>query len=369
MEKISITKIQALMLGITSITVTGHLLFIPVITIYAGRDSWISLLLAIIPAMLIGFTVALLSQRYQGYSMVEYCQIILGKWFGKMVVIIFLFYFFHEATISIRGFGEFYTSAVTPRTPIMVFLIAMLVLAGYAVRCGLEVIARTNQVILVSLIPIGFLASALTHKDKDYRNFLPILEDSFGPVWDGMLPIISLYSSIFVLSMIFPFVNDTKQLKRYSIITMIILVVMFIGPVTGVVAIYGAERAQGLYFPTFLTLRDIEIGALQRLDILGILLWSLGSFSKITLFLYAIVLGIAQLFKLEDHKILVVPVGALVAIVSILNSEDLIGIFRFLKNYYPLYVTFVCLILPLVLLMFSQIKKAREKVKGRNPNV
>ncbi|MEQ2525468.1 hypothetical protein WMO40_02050 [Bacillaceae bacterium CLA-AA-H227] len=61
MEKISITKIQALMLGITSITVTGHLLFIPVIIVHAGRDSWISLLLAIIPAMLIGFTVALLS--------------------------------------------------------------------------------------------------------------------------------------------------------------------------------------------------------------------------------------------------------------------------------------------------------------------
>lgn len=369
LEKVKITKTQALMLGITSITVTGHLLFIPVIIGYAGRDSWISLLLAIFPAILIGFTVALLSQRYEGYSMVEYCQMILGKWLGKLVVIMFLFYFLHEASLSIRGFGEFYTAAVTPRTPITVYLIAILLLAGYAVHSGLEVIARTNQAILVFLIPIGILVSILTHKDKDYLNFLPILENSISPALDGTLVLVSLYSSIFVLSMVFPYVNDTKRLKRYSITTMLILIIMFIGPLTGVVAIYGEERAKGLYFPTFLILRDIQIGTLQRLDILGILLWSLGSFAKVTLFLYAMVLGTAQLFKVKDYKILVVPIATLISIISILNSEDLIGIYRFLKNYYPYYATFVGLILPLVLLIISQFRKPNGKIEGRSNDV
>ncbi|MFD2043771.1 endospore germination permease [Ornithinibacillus salinisoli] len=369
MKNVNISKTQALMLGITSITVTGHLLIIPVIIGYAGRDSWISLLLAIIPAILIGVTVALLSQRYPGCTMVEYSQLILGKWLGKLVVIIFLIYFLHEASLSIRGFGEFYTAAVTPRTPIFVYLIAILMLAVYAVRCGLEVIVRTNQVILVSLIPIGILASILTHKDKDYHNFLPILEDSIRPTLDGTMTLLSVYSSIFVLSMIFSFVKDTKQLKRYSVITMLILIIMFIGPVTGVVAIYGEERAQGLYFPTFLILRDIQMGALQRLDILGILLWSLGSFAKVTLFLYALALGLAQLFKVEDHKILVIPIAALLSIVSIINSEDLIGIYRFLTDYYPYYATFIGFILPLVLLIISQFRKPGAKLEGRNNDV
>ncbi len=366
LEKTNISKMQALMLGITSITVTGHLLFVSVIIGHAGRDSWISLLLAIFPAILIGFTVSILTQRYPGYSLVEYCQIILGKWVGKLFVIVFLTYFFHEATLSIRGFGEFYTTAVTPRTPIYVYLLAILLLAAYAVHSGLEVFARTNQVILVILMPIGILASVLTHKDKDYLNFLPILEDSFGPILNGSLALVSLYSSILVLSMIFPFVNDTKRLKRYSILTMLILIIMFVGPLTGAIAIYGEERAKGLYFPTFLILRDIEIGALQRLDILGILLWSLGSFAKVTLFLYAIVLGLAQLFKLEDYRILVVPISALLSIVSIINSEDLIGIFRFLKDYYPYYASFVGLILPFILVIISQLRKPGKNTERRS---
>jgi spore germination protein KB len=364
MNEVKISKIQALMLGASSIIVTGHLLFIPVIIGHAGRDSWISLFLTILPAIIIGFTVALLAQRYPGFTMVEYCQFILGKWIGRLFVCNFLLYFLHEASLSIRGFGEFYTAAITPRTPIVVYFIAILILAGYAVRSGLEVFARTNQAILVFLIPIGITASFLTHKDKDYRNFLPIMEDGIGPAFLGSLDLVSLFSSFFVLSMVFPYVRNTEQLKKYSIITMLILILMFIGPVTGVIAILGEERAEGLYFPTFQILRDIEIGTLQRLDILGIFLWSLGSFTKVSLFLFAIVHGLAQLLGFKDYNILVVPTGALLTILSIINSEDLIGIFRFLANYYPFYAMFVGFILPLILIIVSQFKMSTQKSKG-----
>ncbi|QGH36439.1 GerAB/ArcD/ProY family transporter [Gracilibacillus salitolerans] len=360
MEKIRISSIQALMLAISSITVTGHLLFIPVIINHAGRDSWLSVILAIFPAMLIGFVIALLAQRYPEHTLIEYSQIILGKWIGKIIAIIFLFYFFHEASLSLRGFSEFYNSAITPRTPLMIYLVAMLMLAVYTIRNRLEILARTNQTFLVLMIPIGIMASILTHKDKDYQNLLPILEDGFSPVMVGSFNIISLYSSFIVLGMVFPYVANKKKLKRFSILTMLILIIMFIGPITGVVAVFGEERAMGLYFPTFQTLRDIEIGALQRLDILGVVLWSLGSFSKISLFLYAIVVGMAQLFHIDDYTLLTIPTATLLAIFSLLTSDDLIGIYRFLMHIYPYFSTFIALVIPILLLMISQFKQIKR---------
>lgn len=357
MEKVKISKIQALMLGVSSVSVSGHLLYIPIITYHAGRDSWISLLIAIVPAIMIGFIVSVLAQRFNGCTLVEYSQLILGKWLGKLFVVLILVYFFHEATLSIRGFGEFYTVAITPRTPIVVFLIAILILAAYAVRSGLEVLARTNQAFLVIMIPIGIIASILTHMDKDYRNFLPIFEHGIDSILLGTLSITSVYSSFFVLSMVFANVSSTKSLKKYSVVTMLLLVAMFIGPVTGVIAVFGEERAAGLYFPTFQLLRDIEIGELQRLDIIGVMLWSLGAFTKVSLFLYAIVVGIAQLFKIKDYKNLVGPVSALIAIVSILNGEDLIGIYNFQRDIYPIYGTLLGLVFPTLLLIVSLIRK------------
>lgn len=365
MEKIKITPLQALMLGISSITVTGHLLFLSVIMNHSGRDSWIALLLAAGPSVVIGYFVAALAVRYPGQSLVQYSQTILGKWLGKLIALLFIIYFFHDATLSIRGFGEFFTTAVTPRTPIMVYLVCIVLLSVYAVRNGLEVMARTNQAFLVLMIIIGIVASAITHKDKDYLNFLPILEQGAAPVMTGMLTIVSLFSTILVLSMIFPYINHTKKLRRSSMFAMLILVLMFIGPVTGVVAIYGAERAMGLYFPSFQILRDIEVGQLQRLDIIGIMLWSMGSYAKISTFLYASVVGIAQLFNLKEYKSLAMPTGLLLVIVSLLNSESLVGLYRFFSKTYPYYSVFFGLVLPCLLLIISSIRKRRETAKAK----
>ncbi|MEW9669293.1 endospore germination permease [Ammoniphilus sp. 3BR4] len=360
MEKVRISAVQALMLGIASVTVTGHLLFIPVVLTHAGRDGWLSLLVALGPALLVGYVIARLAQLFPGRTLVEYTEEIFGKWIGKLVSLLFIFYFFHDTTIALRGFGEFYTSAITPRTPIVVYFSAIMIMAVYAVRSGLEVLARTNQIFLVTMIPVGLLASILTQKDKDYANFLPILEYGPEPMLMGAFTLVSLFSTFIAVGMVFPYISNGKKLKRFSVATMAILIVMFIGPMTGPTALFGAERSVGLNFPTFQILRDMKVGELQRLDLLGIMLWSMGSFSKISVFLYATSLGIAQWFRLKDYRILSVPLGALMVIVSLLNSESFIEIFRFLKDTYPYYSAFIGLLLPMILLIAARFRFHRH---------
>jgi spore germination protein KB len=365
MKEIQISKTQALMLGISSITVTGHLLFIPAIINHAGRDCWLSVLLAAIPALFIGYMVASLSKLYPGQTLVEYVQSITGKWIGKLLAVLFLFYFFHDAALSIRGFGEFFASVITPRTPIMIYFTAIVILAGYAVRSGLEVLARTNFIFLVLMIPIGILASILTHKEKDYANFLPVLEFGPEPMLMGSLNLIALYSSFLVLGMVFPHVNKQAKLRKASVITMGILVLMFLGPVTGPVAVFGGERSTGLSFPTYQLLRDIEIAELQRLDILAIFLWSLGSFSKISLYLFAVTYGLSKLLKLDDYRFMVAPTGALLVIFSLLLSDNFVGIYRFLQNIYPFYAILIALAIPSMLLLIAHVRLGMGRGRRR----
>jgi len=359
-----ISKLQALMLGISSITVTGHLLFIPVIINRAGRDCWLSLLVAAPFALFIGYMVSTLSKWYPNQTIVEYAQSIVGRWLGMLFALAFLFYFFHDAALSIRGFGEFFTSAITPRTPILVYFSAIVVLAGYAVRAGLEVLARTNAMFLCTMIPIGILASILTHQEKDYANFLPILEDGPGPMLLGSLNLIALFSTFLVLGMVFPQVGGARKLRGASVLTMGILIVMFLGPVTGPVAVFGGERGAGLSFPTYQMLRDIQIAELQRLDILAIFLWSLGSFSKISLYLYALTHGLQKLFKLDDYRSLVAPTGALLVAFSLLLSESFIGIYRFLQDIYPFYGIMMGFVLPALLLLVARIRRVMDSKGG-----
>ncbi|MCZ8521454.1 hypothetical protein [Paenibacillus caseinilyticus] len=86
---------------------------------------------------------------------------------------------------------------------------AFINLASYSDRSGIEVIARTNVMFLVMIIPVGIPASILTQK-------------------------------------------------------VLILVIMFLGPVTGPVAVFGEERSMGPSFQTFQFLRDIMVGTSSR---------------------------------------------------------------------------------------------------------
>lgn len=358
---VRISATQGFMLAIASITVTGHLLFIPVIINHAGRDSWLSVLIAMVPAVLIGFVISSLAKLYPGRTIIEYTQEITGKWLGKFISCLFIFYFFHDTSLAIRGFGEFFTSAITPRTPIMVYFVAITILAVYAVRNGLEVMARANQIFLVCMIPVGLTATVLTQKDKVYKNFLPILEYGPQPALMGMFTLVSLYSTFVILGMIFPFFAHQEKIRKGSMITMLILIVMFLGPVTGPIAVFGLERSIGLSFPTFQLLRDIQVGDLQRLDLIGIVLWSLGSFAKISIFLFGTTVGLAQLFRLEDFRALAAPTGALLVIVSLLNSENYIEMHRFFRDTFPYYSVFIGGFIPLVLFIIAIIRRLFEK--------
>jgi spore germination protein KB len=364
MDKIKISTAQCFMMGVSSITITGHLLFIPVILNRAGRDGWLSLILSIVPVLFIGFVVASLAGLYPRKTLTECAQLILGKWAGRGVAILFILFFFHETSLALRGFGEFFTTAITPHTPILIYFAALAVLAAYNVRCGLEVMVRTNQAFLTMMIFIGLSATILTLKNKDYANLLPILEFGPKPMLKGMLTIVSLFSTFFVLGMVFPFVHNIDHLKRFSLITMAILICMFIGPITGPIALFGIEHVIGLNFPTFQMLRDIQLGDLQRLDIIGILLWSFGSYAKISLFLFAVALGLQQLFGLKDYRLFVIPISALLVIVALLNSESYIEIYRFFRDTYPFYALFVAFFLPTLLLLIAYTKRLLLKRKG-----
>ncbi|MCC2683515.1 MAG: spore germination protein [Paenibacillaceae bacterium] len=364
MNKEAISKTQALMLGISGITVSGHLLFIPVILNLAGRDAWISLALALFPALYIGYVTASLACRFPGKTIVEYVQTICGKWLGRAFGWLIIVYFFHDLTLNVRGFGEFYNAAITPRTPILVYLIGIHILAVYAIRSGVEVLARTNQFFLVILISMGIMASLLTMRNKDYLNLLPIMEYGIKPALGGMVSLMSLFTTIFVLGMVFPFVQSTRNLKRNSLITMGVLVLMFIGPLTGAIATFGLERSIGLNFPTFLMLRDIKVGQLQRLDLVAVLLWSLGSFGKVVLFLHAITLGIAKLCGMSDYRMLVVPVAVLVIVTSLYNSDSFIELYRFLRDFYPYYSILIGLIVPSLLLAVALLRKMHPNPEG-----
>ncbi len=87
------------------------------------------------------------------------------------------------------------------------------------------------QIALPVLVIIGLLATLLSMKDKDVTQLMPILYQGISPVLMGAIVVITMISEMIVFRTISNHVHDPKKLPRQSLLMIVILFLMTLGPV------------------------------------------------------------------------------------------------------------------------------------------
>jgi spore germination protein KB len=243
------------------------------------------------------------------------------------------------------------------RTPSLIFGVIFLLVCAYATFMGLEAFLRANEVLLPLLIIAGILASSMAFPDKDFKLLLPIMEEGIAPVLRGSIPLIALMAEMVVIGMIQPALSPPTVLKKASIGAVLIISALFVGPLTGPIAIFGAELATKQIYPTYEQIKYIKLAFLENLQPLAVLLWLAGSFGKISLFYYASSLGAAQVFGLTNYRRLVIPVGLVILILAVFAFPNIVVIRQFISGSYAIISIGLGMILPMVLLGIAGLKK------------
>lgn len=356
MEQSRITGHQLRLIIISSITVTGHLLIVPVVFNIAGRDGWLSLPVAIVPGLVSASILASLGLSAPGQSLVEIFCAFMGKGIGKIVGLIYVGYFILIPAITLRALINFMTGIFMPRTPSLIFGGIFLLICAYAVSMGLEVFLRANEILLPLLIIAGILASGMVFPDKDYKLLLPIMEVGIGPVLRGNVPLIALMAEMVVIGMVQPALNQPAALRKTNVEAVLIIGALFVGPLTGPIAVFGAELAAKHIYPTYEQIRYIKLAFLENLQPLAVLLWLAGSFGKISLFYYASSLGAVQVLGLTDYRKLVIPIGLIILILAFVAFPNIVVTRQFLSGSYTFISIGLGMILPVVLLGIASLK-------------
>ncbi|MCL5057477.1 MAG: spore germination protein [Actinobacteria bacterium] len=315
-----------------------------------GRDAWMAPLLAIVPGIYLAFIIYLLGKRFPGRTLIEYLQMVLGAWTGKLAGLLYILFFLHTNAIIIREFGELLASLVLPLTPPAVTQVIILLLCAWAVRGGLEIQARVMEFAYPFVLVLLMAAILLTVNKIDFTNLLPILENGFKPVVRAFLNPMGWRGEIILLAMIFPFMARPDQGGRCACIA-----VTAIGLILAVDAmintvVFGPTVAR-LTFPTFSLVRMVNVADfIERIESVLVAIWVIGMFGKVALFYYATVIGIAQVAGLRDYRPLVLPVGVLLAALSLLVADNASELLAYItRGFYP-YAYLFEYIIPTVLL-------------------
>jgi len=299
-EKMS--NLQFFILIIAVIIPFGHFVYVDIGIKAAGRDTWIAVLFAGVIALGIAYLQFSVAARYPDKSLSEYTIQVFGRLFGTAIAIVYatLFVTLSATTLHV---SDLFLGVIYPRTPILVFTLSFLGLTFWVLREGIEVLSRVAQLILPFLLVLGLTASILTIKDKHVANLFPVLHNNWLPVSHATTIFIAMFSEMILFSTMMSNAQTPQHLPKRSLIFVGLLTFMFLGPATGAVMIFGEPLAQAVMYPTYVEISYIEYTSiLERLDVLGLTLWILGAYLRLSGFCFGTTRVLTNILNMKDER-------------------------------------------------------------------
>ena len=361
LENAKITPKQLVLLVVISRLVITMTFFPALDSPPGNQDVWLSVLLSIPVQLLFSVPIYLLWKRFPHQSLIEYSQTILGK-AGKLIGILYILYFLHALSLFSCQWCSFLTTVIMPETPVLFILVFLLPFCAYAVIKGIEVISRLAE-FFAPLVFVGvIIVFLLLSKDVDLNVFTPFMEQSFLSILIGALVISARTSEILVLAMVFPYLN-VKKAKLVFISSYLMLAFFWIIGTVTVLATLGLDLTRIQQFAYYTAIQIVNVGDfIQRIEAIHISFWILSGFIRITLYYYITVIGLSQVFSLKSYKPLVIPTAAIVVPLSLVLQSNIAELNEFLSyKIEPLYNLFFILFIPSILLIIAVIRKQGDK--------
>lgn len=346
---------------VTLFTIGTTILIIPAgLAAEAKQDAWITAILGVGVGLLLVLFYNAVSSLFPQMTIVQYSEILLGKWIGKMVSLLFVFFSFIGATTLLFIVGNFMTTQIMPATPIQALNIIFALIVVMGVRLGLEVIARSAEILFPWFVLLFIVLILFISPQLEFQNLLPVLETGIKPILRATLSFASTASLPFIVFfMIFPVhVNKPKAARKGFLIGTLIGGTFMILIVILCILVLGADTTARHMYPSYTLVKKINVGDLiQRIEAIMAGMWFITIYFKLTLYFYAAVLGLAQILELKDYRPLTLPLGMILVVFSLVVYPNVPYMNTWDEKIWPPFALTMGLILPLVLFVVGNFKK------------
>ncbi|TWK84439.1 Spore germination protein YndE [Bacillus paralicheniformis] len=303
----------------------GTALIVP-LGIGAKQDAWLAELIGMIGGTVLFFHYYYLYKQYPKLLPTRYFQKILGKHLGFLIGLSYVLFFIYGASRDLRDSSELLLLQYN-QTPMYIVSGITMLLVCYALYKGIEVLARTAELIfplLLFLIILTFVFLAASNVIR-FENLLPVLENGWEPVVTTAFleRVFFPYGELVCFTVIFPYINRSRNGMKFGLTAMIFagfVLIMTIVLEIAVLGVYGWSTS------TFSFLRFVEKinigGFIQGLQGFAMIVLVVGNFFKVAIFSYAAIICSADLFNLKHHASLIAPIGFIILTVSMASAAS-----------------------------------------------
>lgn len=326
----------------------------------AGRDGWLAVLIGYGLAAGVGLSLLDLGKRFPNQNLIQYLPAVWGKFFGKMLGLVYILGWWLMTAVIIRANIELIRFFL-PATPILILLILMMVLIMYTLYKGFEVFARTTEFFGIIIFLCILLIMGLAAPNLNLQNLTPVLGNGFQPVLKGLANQFAFgMETVLFMAFWLPLINKAPDAPRALGYGMAISGVLLTALVAIFVCFTGTSFTPRIIFPIFYMSRYIQVGDfLMGLEAVFMSLWLFSSYLEILVFYYQPVVGLAQWLNLKDYKPLIIPMTGITITLAMLPSNMIeVAKLDAFKN--PFIIIPLALLIPLTWLIAVGRKLANE---------
>lgn len=330
------------------------------IILQAGKDAWLSVILAWFLDVLLAMVYAYMGLRFPGQNMVQYSITIFQKKLGGFIGALFCFFFLLVSAILQRGLSFILNGAFFPKTPAEMILISSYIVIGYGIIKGIEVIGRVCEILgpiyLFSLISLFLMVIP----DMQISRLKPQFEFGLGPSLTAAPVILAFIGICIMMGMYIPICNrpETGFISKFIAVTMGASMIILL--IAGSIGVFGLPQSKNMINTSLELARVIHIGGfIERVEAVWLMTAIGAAIVTSANMIWAFSLGISQIIGLNTYKPIVFPailVSYLISITSFKNSLDLVT-FAFYS--FPIIAIFVETGLELTLFFAALILKKR----------
>jgi spore germination protein KB len=324
----------------------------------AVNDAWLALLLGGAGGVLLMLVYTAIALLNPSKTLVDILKEKMGKVFGNIFSVLYIWYFIHLASLVFRNFGEFICTTTFPETPMAVMIGLFTVVLIYAVNSGVEVVGRLSE-LLVPIIPFSVLIVSLSLITiHDFTAFLPILENGMTPVLKAAFSFLAFpFGETVAFLMLFPHLNKREKLKKIVIVSAVALTLLVVCIFFRDISVLGSDlKKRATFVPHLTSLLIPEFNVQPLIDIN--LLISVGA--KTSVCIYAAARALGQVAGIDDYRKLTGAISAFCVVLSIWVYENILEMFNWAENVWPYYSIPFQIVIPLLLLILSLRNKGKD---------
>lgn len=273
------------------------------IIVECGSSAWINVIFISIIAIFFTMIIVKLFKNFEGYDILDISNYFAGNFFKTLIGIGYLVVFILTATIVLRDFSEtlkiiYYSNS--PLTFIMLFFIIGTILGN---KFGLKAIAKANLFIMPVVVFSIFIICISSFKNFEFQRLLPILGNGVDVTFISGFTNIFSYSGLAYLFFIMPYLKNTKQFKKISMICIVISTIYLLLSVLCLTLVFSYIAVTDESNSIYLLTRTLEFGRFfQRIDAVFVFLFIMSCLSYLTITLFLILDVFKKITNVKDSK-------------------------------------------------------------------